>query len=112
LLETWEPEPLVPALNKKEQYIIDNCPIIEGFTPERDALLVRGVSEPVIDCSTYDFLGMSQAVEVKQASKEALDFYGCGSCGPRGFYGTIDQHLNFEYAIAKVMLVPATLTTE
>eukprot|EP00978_Attheya_sp_CCMP212_P017526 scaffold46830_cov62-Attheya_sp.AAC.5 len=27
--------------------------------------------------------------------------YGCGSCGPRGFYGTIDAHLELEDAISK-----------
>jgi len=102
LLETWQPEPLVPELSTAEKFIIDNCPLIEGFTPEGDALFVRGVSEPVIDCSSFDFLGMSQDATIKKVTKDALDYYGCGSCGPRGFYGTIDQHLNFELAIAKV----------
>lgn len=37
---------------------------------------------------------------VKQASLAALDRYGCGSCGPRGFYGTIDVHLQLEKAVA------------
>lgn len=37
---------------------------------------------------------------VKVASLEALDRYGCGSCGPRGFYGTIDVHLHIEKNIA------------
>lgn len=37
---------------------------------------------------------------VKKASLAALDRYGCGSCGPRGFYGTIDVHLELEKAIA------------
>ena len=27
--------------------------------------------------------------------------YGVGSCGPRGFYGTIDVHLELEEALAK-----------
>jgi serine palmitoyltransferase len=30
-----------------------------------------------------------------------LNKYGCGSCGPRGFYGTIDTHLQLEDAISK-----------
>ena len=37
---------------------------------------------------------------VKVASLEALDRYGCGSCGPRGFYGTIDVHLHIEKDIS------------
>ncbi len=29
--------------------------------------------------------------------------YGVGSCGPRGFYGTIDVHLQLEERLAKYM---------
>ena len=111
MLETWQPEPLVPELNKKERIILENCPVIEGYTPNGDAVLVRGIAEPVIDCCTFDFLGMSQDDSVKKATREALDYYGCGSCGPRGFYGTIDQHLNFELAIANVRISFASLIT-
>lgn len=32
---------------------------------------------------------------------KAVDHYGVGSCGPRGFYGTIDQHLFLEQALAE-----------
>lgn len=53
--------------------------------------------------SSFDFYGLSKDQGIKQAARDALDHYGCGSCGPRGFYGTIDQHLDFESAIAKFM---------
>ena len=32
--------------------------------------------------------------------------YGVGSCGPRGFYGTIDVHLDLERQIADFMECP------
>lgn len=64
---------------------------------------VEGVREPVLNVASYDFLGMSEESSIKKKAMDALDFYGCGSCGPRGFYGTIDQHLNFELAVAKFM---------
>jgi len=38
---------------------------------------------------------------IKLASQKALAKYGCGSCGPRGFYGTIDAHLHLETAMAE-----------
>jgi len=38
---------------------------------------------------------------IKLASQKALSKYGCGSCGPRGFYGTIDAHLLLEAAMAE-----------
>lgn len=34
---------------------------------------------------------------------DALNKYGCGSCGPRGFFGTIDVHLELEARLAKFM---------
>ena len=64
---------------------------------------IRGVKTPVLNLCTFDFLGMSQNASVKAASKAALEVYGCGSCGPRGFYGTVDQHLKVESAIADFM---------
>ena len=57
----------------------------------------------VLNFGTFDFLGMQNPVEnkLKEASVAALKKYGCGSCGPRGFYGTIDTHLHLEDEISK-----------
>lgn len=66
-------------------------------------MAVRGVSNPVLNAASFDFLALSRSPEVKEASKKALEFYGCGSCGPRGFYGTIDQHFLLEKAVAEFM---------
>lgn len=64
----------------------------------------------VLNFATHDFLGLScpdlkdennKADVVKEASVQALKKYGCGSCGPRGFYGTIDAHLDLENAFSK-----------
>jgi serine palmitoyltransferase len=66
-------------------------------------LSVRGVSNPVLNLSSNDFLGLGQLPSFKQTAKDALDKYGCGSCGPRGFYGTIDVHLEFEKKLAAFM---------
>lgn len=38
---------------------------------------------------------------MKKTTEDALNKYGVGSCGPRGFYGTIDAHVKLEEAIAK-----------
>ncbi len=32
-----------------------------------------------------------------------MERYGVGSCGPRGFYGTFDVHLQLEQDLAKFM---------
>jgi serine palmitoyltransferase len=64
---------------------------------------VRGISKKIINFGSMDFLGFSRCKEVKDVSIQALEKYGCGSCGPRGFYGTIDTHLDFEDNLAKFM---------
>jgi len=62
----------------------------------------------VLNFSSNDFLGFSQNERLKEISRETLRKYGCGSCGPRGFYGTIDKHLEFEKEIADFMGTPAS----
>ena len=101
LIAEWEPEPLVPALTARQSLTLKNRIVVE----ESDGkyLKVRGVEKPVLNLTSFDFLNLSASKEVKTASTLALKKYGCGSCGPRGFYGTIDAHLNFEKAIAEFM---------
>jgi len=63
--------------------------------------------QQVLNFATHDFLGLSSisssemnADPIKQVARAALETYGCGSCGPRGFYGTIDAHLDLENDMA------------
>jgi len=109
LMDTWEPEPLgfAPA-TEKEGVLHDSIMVIDSVNG--NYLKIRGVAEAVLNVASYDFLGMSQESAVKASAKKALEFYGCGSCGPRGFYGTIDLHLNFEAAVAKFMGVEEAIS--
>lgn len=68
----------------------------------------KKVTVSALNFATHDYLGMAcpnpelfRKDVVKEASIQALTKYGCGSCGPRGFYGTIDAHLDLEDAMAK-----------
>jgi len=70
---------------------------------ENDVLTIRGVPVPVHCAASYDFLSLGKDRSLKDTARSALDKYGCGSCGPRGFYGTIDQHLLLEESLAKFM---------
>lgn len=103
LLDTWQPEPLIPTLSAEDNFILESNYTIEAVHPDTNTIKIKGINEPVVNVSSFDFLGMSNDLDIKKASKDALDYYGCGSCGPRGFYGTIDQHIHFENAIAKFM---------
>uniref|UniRef100_A0A914RL57 Serine palmitoyltransferase 1 n=1 Tax=Parascaris equorum TaxID=6256 RepID=A0A914RL57_PAREQ len=39
----------------------------------------------------------------KTVAKQTILKYGIGSCGPRGFYGTVDVHLDLEKQLAEFL---------
>jgi 7-keto-8-aminopelargonate synthetase-like enzyme len=53
-----------------------------------------------INLASYNFLGLLNRDDIKEKAVAALAKYGLGSCGPPGFYGTIDVHLELEKKIA------------
>lgn len=55
----------------------------------------------VLNFCNFDFLGFQTSDALREASTKALNKYGCGSCGPRGFYGTIDTHLQLEEEMSR-----------
>lgn len=55
----------------------------------------------VLNFCNFDFLGLQTSETLRKVSTDALNKYGCGSCGPRGFYGTIDAHLHLEEEISR-----------
>jgi serine palmitoyltransferase len=58
------------------------------------------------DCLNFvsnGVLGLQNHPEVKRAAIETAREFGVGSCGPRGFYGSLQPHLDFETDIAKFM---------
>ena len=69
----------------------------EAVPPTDDkAALVRNV----FNLASSNFLGLAGDDEVSTEVDAATNKYGVGSCGPRGFYGTIDVHLKLEEELA------------
>ena len=66
-------------------------------------------AEPSLELRTTDFLQLSKAAEPLDAAEAALRHYGCGTCGPRGFYGTLDVHLKLEEKLASFLGVEAAI---
>lgn len=52
--------------------------------------------KPALNLAAASYLGLGHDPEVNSAAKAIIEKYGVGSCGPRGFYGTFDVHLNLE----------------
>jgi len=137
LVHEWKPEPLVPKrqLSRRvRDYLLDNelktLPTEveqlllaeyyerESYLPSpREVLSLQSAptahcivnGKKVINLGTCNFLGFAEDDSIKQACAEVLKRYGCGSCGPRGFYGNLDVHIEAEQKIAEFMKAPAAV---
>lgn len=98
LIEDWEPEPLVPNDEKVPDYVL-SPKLVKGKPSYR----INIDGNDCLNLCTMNFLGFVGNEEIEQATIKTLRKYGVGSCGPRGFYGTIDVHLNLEKKIAEYL---------
>ena len=74
LIESWEPEDIIPELSSEADAISDNLMTVEGING--NYIKIRGITTKVLNLCSF-----------KETALKALEKYGCGSCGPRGFYG-------------------------
>ena len=59
-----------------------------------------------LNLATFNFLGFIGNSEVKEAAANTIRKYGVGSCGPRGFYGTVGKHIIcIHYSKEKMILI-------
>ncbi|XP_048239080.1 serine palmitoyltransferase 1-like [Haliotis rufescens] len=100
LIADWQPEPLAPD-------VPDDHPILQSMEQNmisgRPDKYVTINGKRCINMATLDFLGMINDKSIEAKAIAALKVYGVGSCGPRGFYGTMDVHLELEEKLAKFM---------
>eukprot|EP00884_Botryococcus_braunii_P003700 jgi/Botrbrau1/13330/Bobra.0334s0007.1 len=97
LVEEWQPEPLFQASSAGNPLV--DPPVISSIMgPE---VIANG--KKVLNMGSYDFLGISGNAKIMDDCTATITKYGVGSCGPRGFYGTIDVHLHLEDRLAKFM---------
>jgi 7-keto-8-aminopelargonate synthetase-like enzyme len=59
--------------------------------------------EEYVNMATAGFLNLATHPDVINAGIASIEKYGVGSCGPRGFYGTLDVHLQLEEKLAQFM---------
>lgn len=97
LCEEWEPEPLVPEILPFQKRWLEHTPVVQSCAGHR--MTVNGKAN-VLDFCTTNFLGLAEEDSIRAAGQATLDKYGVGSCGPRGFYGTLDVHLELEDRLA------------
>ena len=106
LIQEWEPEPLVQPLSEFERFELSKQQI---FTGQVDKKVKYIDGKEKFNFAALNFLGLMNHEYIKQKSIEALRKYGVGTCGPRGFYGTLDVHLELEKKIAGFLGMEASI---
>ncbi|ETO13109.1 serine palmitoyltransferase 1, partial [Reticulomyxa filosa] len=121
LIDEWQPEPLVPHkmnLWSLEPIYLRKCGVcmylcmylciylfflkIKKIKSGATAIVTASDSEKeYIHLGCYNYLGFAHRSEVKKAAVDTIRQYAVGSCGPRGFYGTMDIHLQLEQEIGE-----------
>lgn len=96
-LAEWQPEPLIPEMS--EEHVSLKPKYITSSVGKQ--VTVNGKS--CLNLGTHNYLGLCDNKEVVEIAAAAVKKYGVGSCGPRGFYGTVDVHLELEERLAKFM---------
>lgn len=99
LCDEWQPEPLAGPLTEFQRTWVD-APLVTTSAVGR-VTTVNG--KDALDFASLNFLGLSGHPDIRAAAHTTIQRFGVGSCGPRGFYGTLDVHLEFEAALAKYM---------
>ncbi|KAG9510532.1 Serine palmitoyltransferase 1, partial [Fragariocoptes setiger] len=97
ILASWTPDPLVPDKNSDKE--VDRPQIVSSKSVKN--IVINGKS--CLNFACHDYLGFANSKKVEIEAIRALRKYGVGSCGPRGFYGTIDVHLMLEKELAEFM---------
>ncbi|KAI9452056.1 serine palmitoyltransferase [Lactarius psammicola] len=107
LVDEWTPEPLGAPLTPEEQIDLASVPVVSGANGPRPKLANTG--KQVLNLASFNFTGLAGNETIKERAIETLRKYGVGSCGPPGFYGTIDVHMDLERDIADFLGTEASI---
>jgi len=99
LINEWTPEPLVSKADHESALRVTLPPLVEG--PYGATVQIEG--EEYLNFATNGFLGYQVHPKIIETAIECTNHYGVGACGPRGFYGSFDTHLELESNLAKFM---------
>jgi len=95
----WTPEPLVPTVAPEISKQLGG--LSAAALASTQAVGQRGA----LDMRLFDALGYAAdpLPEASEAIAAAMEVYGFGACGPRGFYGTSKLHLELEDYVAEFL---------
>ncbi|KAM0942854.1 putative serine C-palmitoyltransferase [Dioscorea sansibarensis] len=102
LCDEWSPEPLHPPITEE---MLSVPPTLESAAGPHTVI----DGKEVVNFASANYLGLIGHEKIIDSCIGSLEKYGVGSCGPRGFYGTIDVHLDCEARIAKFLGTPDSI---
>ncbi|KAF2738312.1 PLP-dependent transferase [Polyplosphaeria fusca] len=106
LVDEWTPEPLVAAPTQFEELENEKRPVLVGPTGPKSKL---SNGRTVTNLASYNFYNFIANEELKEKAIKTLRKYGVGPCGPPGFYGTQDVHIQTEADVAAHLGTPACI---
>lgn len=80
---------------------LEKAPLILGAQSAKPR--VAGHAKPLLNLASTNYLDLQSSERIRQRAIETLKKYGVGSCGPPGFYGTIDVHMDLERDLARFL---------
>ncbi|KIY68343.1 serine palmitoyltransferase [Cylindrobasidium torrendii FP15055 ss-10] len=107
LVDEWTPEPLARPLDEVEQHELDATHVVVGPSGPKPKLASTG--KTALNLASQNFTNLAGNETIKEEAIKALRKYGVGSCGPAGFYGTVDVHLDLERDIAEFLGTEAAI---
>ncbi|KAF8179908.1 serine palmitoyltransferase [Pholiota molesta] len=107
LVDEWIPEPLAQPLSTVDESDLAAVPIIAGPNGAKPKLVSTG--KTATNLASFNFTGLGGNEQIKQRAIDTLRKYGLGSCGPPGFYGTLDVHMDLENDIADFLGTEAAI---
>ncbi|XP_017469677.1 PREDICTED: serine palmitoyltransferase 1 isoform X1 [Rhagoletis zephyria] len=97
IISKYQPEPLVAETDPTHPLL--KTRLVQSKVGKR--VVVDG--HDCLNLATHNYLGLLEDEKILDDACKAIKKYGVGSCGPRGFYGTMDVHLDLEDRLAKFM---------
>jgi serine palmitoyltransferase len=90
----------VSEVDEDHPALLQNHRIVDG--PVGKFISIDG--HKCLNMATHNYLGLlDEYPQIKEKAINCIHKYGVGSCGPRGFYGTVDVHLELEERLANFM---------
>lgn len=99
LIRNWVPEPLVEEVSDDHPGL--HTHLVQGKVGK----IINIDGKQCLNMASHNYLGLIEDDNIQHEAIKSLRKYGVGSCGPRGFYGTVDVHLDLEERLAKFLEV-------